>query len=682
VSEATRLIELAFDRLRQLPGYRDRVDQRQLAQLIGDCIDGGVSGAFEAPTGLGKSLAALIPAFAYAIAENKRTVIATYTNVLAEQYWTKDVPLALSLFDEPHPKPQFFIGRQRYVCLDALGQIDPDLAVGFEGVADQGIESEFRRRVPRRPMELGKLWSQVATPPVCAGRHCHLFDRCFYYRARRAAERAPVVITNHAMVLQDAQDKAATEGALARLGTYHMLILDEAHDFGGAAQNALEFELSEPKVAGVQRMVARLEAQLADVAREVREAVAWTDQCARFIDQLETGKTALRTFGERSGRPGLLMTSPSSIGDHPGLKATRIEALAEAQTVSDRIAELCLQFTSQVERRMTTWAERPEGAPKSLEEARDIARSYLGYVQNLGIGSYTVFDPPEVSVSHVGVRPGEVMLRRDTIDLAGPLKELIWSKVPVVSMSATLALDGDFSFYRRTVGADPTFEEILPSPFDYATQSALYLPPRGRVPDPTAARRDGYEPEYFSAIARELSNVIRGMNGRTLALFHSRREMEAVYSLLDVPDCLPILLQKGSTPAQIGERFRKDPQSSLLALRSFWTGFDAPGETLSCVVLVRVPFEVPVEPPAMARQAWLAGQGMDPFSSWTLPMAKMMVRQGVGRLIRRDEDRGLIVLLDPRLRTKRYGDDILANLPADLRTYDDLDDAIGWLGLG
>jgi len=214
----------------------------------------------------------------------------------------------------------------------------------------------------------------------------------------------------------------------------------------------------------------------------------------------------------------------------------------------------------------------------------------------------------------------------------------LWSKTSYACLSATLALDGSFDFFRRTTGAEPKFEEILPSPFDFGSQAAIYLPNPKSIPDPTIARREGNEDGYWNAVARELSKIIVACEGRTLALFHSRKEMEGVFQYMRVPPEYPIYAQLRFGAANVGERFKTNVESSLFALRSYWTGFDAPGETLSCVVLVRVPFEVPVDPPQIARLAYLQTQGRDAFGEHTLPMAKMLMRQGAGRLIRQAED--------------------------------------------
>jgi ATP-dependent DNA helicase DinG len=258
---------------------------------------------------------------------------------------------------------------------------------------------------------------------------------------------------------------------------------------------------------------------------------------------------------------------------------------------------------------------------------------------------------------------------------------MIWNRQPYAVISATLALDGTFDFFRRTTGVDPHFQEVLPSPFDFEHQAALYLPEADRIPDPATARKEGREDDYFNALAREIRMIIEACDGRTLVLFHSRREMEEVRQRIVISPDYPILMQLKFGAGAIGEKFVSDTHSTLFALRSFWTGFDAPGETLSCVVVVRVPFEVPIDPPQIARLAWMQTLGLDAFKEHTLPLAKMMMRQGAGRLIRRAEDRGIIALLDPRLRSKRYGEEILANLPPEMRSFTDIRDAVGWIGL-
>jgi ATP-dependent DNA helicase DinG len=392
----------------------------------------------------------------------------------------------------------------------------------------------------------------------------------------------------------------------------------------------------------------------------------------RHVNELKAYSLALR-------KTGILTAAPAELLEHPQVKLHQSkDAVEDAEVIASAIGQTCRQFTEGLNALTTKWSdERPESARPAI----DSVRNYQSFVRDFGEHAIQVVCPIGVSVSHVGQDAGGARLRQDIVGLSEPLDEMIWQRTPYALLSATLAVDGGFDFIRRTLGIKPDFEEILPTPFDYAHQAALYAPKAGKIPDPTLARKEGTEPLYYDALAREVQEIILAAGGRTLALFHSRKEMEEVASRMNLPDELPIYMQFKSGAASVGERFKKNIHASLFALRSFWTGFDAPGETLSCVILARVPFEVPIEPSAIARLAYLQTKGEDPFQCWTLPMAKMMIRQGAGRLIRTAEDKGVIALLDPRLRTKRYGEEIIANLPNDMRTFDDIGDAVGWIGL-
>lgn len=670
-------IEAIFDRLATQPGYVERPAQRQLALFLADLIEGSQNGAIEAPTGLGKSLATLIPAIAHAIDSGKRTVIATYTNVLAEQYWRKDLPFALTLFgDDAEPlRTQFLIGKQRYACLAAMEEVVPDLREPFQAASPLGIETDWMgwARMPAKTAR--ETWLKIVTPAVCAGRACPAYEECFYYGARRQVQDAHVIITNHSVVIQHALTAGASEDGKGLFGKFDYLLLDEAHDFYGAAVSGLEFELSSPKLSMVTGVAGRLERELlgsaisagrGDVLREIFETLR------RELDGVRRALVALPIDVPQAG---ILAAAPNDVADHRALTPRKVEqALPYAESMAAAASHGVDKCLIALEREVTQWG----GLSRQSQE---LYRNSVLFLKEFGDSCAALLQPRGVSVSYSDYGPGEPRLRLDTVGVDGPLKELLWPNTPTTSLSATLAVDGAFDFYNRMTGFEPIFEEILPTPFDFAGSAAMYLPRAEAIPDPTLARRNGTEEEYFAAIARELSQIIELMEGRTLALFHSRREMEAVFARVRLLPDFPVYVQPKTGAARIGEQFKNIKHSSLFALRSFWTGFDAPGDTCSCVVVVRVPFEVPVEPSAIVRMASLHLQGMDPFQAYTLPMAKMMVRQGVGRLIRRDGDKGVIALLDPRLRTKPYGPEILENLPAGMRVFDDFSEAVAWTGL-
>jgi len=686
-------MDQAFRNLSKRPGFVERPDQQQLALLLGDLIADGSSGSFEAPTGLGKSLAALIPAIAHAIVNRKRVVVATYTNVLAEQYWRNDLPLALSLFLEEGVqltssaqagallgiRAQMLMGRQRYACLSAMDEHLPDLIDGYRMLAKLGIETEFRQLVQRPVREINTMWQKVATPPVCPGRLCPAYDDCFYYNARRSAEKAEIVITNHSVVIQDALMAGINEDSEGLLGKFDFLILDEAHDFPQAATNGMEFELSVAKLGSLEGVVGRLESAMLNLAQRQREGFEWAKSCADFKEAIDRCQKGLVAYSLSLGRPGILTASPGDVLSHPQVQANRTgDDMRGARELADQVSEVCESFVNSVEERMIRWRVAD---PELTRQVGETTRNYCSYIREYGASCFLLFQPEGVSVSYASRSGSDAMLRQDIIGLAEPLTRLIWDRTPYACISATLALDGNFEFFRRTTGAKPQFEEILPTPFDYASNAAIYLPPADSIPDPSVARQQGQEDLYWRRVAIELSKIIRTVGGRTLALFHSRKEMEGVLSYMNLPPELPVYSQTKFGAASVGERFIENTHASLFALRSFWTGFDAPGETLSCVVLVRVPFEVPIDPPQIARLAYLQTQGLNAFSEHTLPLAKMLIRQGAGRLIRRAEDKGIIALLDPRIQSKRYGEEILANLPEGMRTFRDIADAVGWIGL-
>ncbi|HRK21861.1 MAG TPA: ATP-dependent DNA helicase, partial [Fimbriimonadaceae bacterium] len=571
-------------------------------------------------------------------------------------------------------------------CMLALHEKLPSVARRMRE-AERGTEPEFRQYSGLQLREARQKWPEIATPPVCGARLCPRFNECFYYTARRAAEKAHIVITNHAMVLQDALLKSASDGDIAILGEIDALILDEAHDFPQAAAGALEFELSPHSLGTMAGLSVKLEQALMSEADRNGDTLSWVHACETLRLKLDEGVKSLEKLGAEIRGNGILAATPDDVWKSPGIQAGAMAAkIPQVEEISGRVAHAVSGYGHQVRRLIRTW-ETPE-APEDIEveesaagPAADTARNYLLYLSGYAHETGHLLNPDGISVTYARPALEGAIVRRDTVDFVDPLRHLIWDQVPYVGLSATLALDGTFDHFKRVTGAEPQFEEILPSPFDFASQAALYLPRVGAIPDPSEARKVGTESDYFDAIARELREIIELVGGRTLALFHSRREMEEVYGRMTPNPELPIYIQSRSGAASVGEKFRNEVHSSLFALRSFWTGFDAPGETLSCVAVVRVPFEVPVDPAQIARNAYLASKGLHGFMAHSLPNAKMMIRQGVGRLIRRAEDKGVIAILDPRLRTKRYGEDILANLPPGMRTFDDAADAVGWVGL-
>ncbi|GBC92519.1 putative ATP-dependent helicase DinG [bacterium HR15] len=695
----------AFSRLEARAGFEARPAQHEMSAFIAECLSTGQTACIEAPTGVGKSLGALIPLIAWTLATGKRVVVSTYTNVLAEQYWRKDLPLALELFGEAGSelKTQLVMGRSRYACIDRIygregTHLEPALLRFLKEwvpLAQEGVESELAPFLRRKGVPEGltrDLWRQIATPPACRARTCPHYASCFYYRQRRAAANAQLIITNHSVVLTDALLKAS--GAEGLLDEYDWLLVDEAHDLPEAACSALEFELSPETLEEMIRNASSLSHQIANALEGEQRPDALLHTIAELVQVLSRGchaavaplnmadipsegrivAIAPKIFlSDPDGYPGK-ENFPELMEDESVQKASRTDWLPVLQAVVENLQSELRRFYSEIKRELKH--HRAQMTDRQYEAVREAVNQYASWFRNLYTGLNLLVNPVE-GVSWVEAAPMGWRACYQPLEVGAWLAEHLWSRQPATLMSATLTIDGTFDFFLRQVGLSEGVRTLcLPPVFDYARQCALYLPPRGVLPPPPRSARSHDAPAYYRAVAEQLMQILQATRGRALVLFTSRAEMEAVRDALPPMPSLRLMMQGDSANADLSQRFREDTESVLFGLRSFWTGFDAPGETLSCVVLVRIPFEVPVSPPQVARHALLRWRGEDPFESWTLPRAKQQVRQGFGRLIRRADDRGIICLLDARFHTRPYGKQILANLPPNIPIYHRIEDAI------
>jgi ATP-dependent DNA helicase DinG len=550
----------------------------------------------------------------------------------------------------------------------------PDMKREFLSKAKVGIESEFREITRLKGKEVLSKWRQMAVPQVCPARMCDFYGPCLYYRARREAAKAGVVVTNHSVVLMDALQ--GDENTSPILGDYDFLIVDEAHDLPQAALSAFEFTLDERALSQVASIASGLERVLRPRAVSKKMEREFTDSFGAFRKIVESVKFDLSSLATFAPRSGILAAAPSDVAAFPSVAAKMSEPMQERVfPLAASILSACKEVDAMARRVL-----KKEG-DEVTTELGESALQYRQFLAEFALNCKSLANPEDGSVSYIESGYSGVVVKKAAVDAAPKLTESLWSKAPSVCLSATLAIDSDFEFFTRLTGVTPRFSEILPSPFEFENQAAVYLPKEDSVPDPVAVRREGAEDLYYAALAKELQTIIRALGGRTLALFHSRAEMQGVLEKVDLPDDLPVYVQRKSGAGTVGESFRNNVSASLFALRSFWTGFDAPGETLSCVALTRIPFDVPVDPPSLARQASMTLAGRDPFREYSLAMAKMLMRQGAGRLIRNSEDKGIIAILDPRVRTKYYGEAILQNLPPSMRTFNDIYDAMAAVGI-
>lgn len=750
-------VRSALRRLAKQPGFTRRPGQEQAALLISDCIECDETAMIEAPTGSGKSLAALIPALVHA-RRGGRVIIATYTNVLAEQYWRKDLPAAIGLFKwtDKTPRIAYLVGRSRYACrLQLEERQEVPVVQRFLEEARLGLDSEFFACT--RTQQGRKIWRDVSVPAACQGRECRFYQECFFYKARSEAREANIVITNHSVFVRDLLIRDAAIKKLGGeevpphrlsnclLGNYDFVILDEAHDLPSAVASTMGFELNQ-QVVGL--VVSTVERALQDPLLNTEERRARTARVRRTLDKAGKAVSEALSRFEMVAHEGILKIAPESlladfkVGQHSVGELTplldevvreieqRFGSVCEAllrETISEEIPEQDVDLKhyktlgvlpnaelEEIQRAYRRLALRlhPEDANARMAEVNEayealrnldrrathdaprkvsrvsaegedeIISNLVGFIFDFIQNCRLLADPDEVSLTAVSFERegGRMSLNRRVVNVGERLGKWMVNGPPCVMMSATMTVDGSFEFLSSETGLQPKHKEVLPQAFDTCNASALYVPPPEIVPDPAVTRFADGASAYYATVAQVVKEILEAVAGRSLVLFHSRREMEEVYRRVAGSSDLRILMQPSSGARGVGERFREDVAASLFAVRSFWTGFDAPGETLSCVIMVRIPFEVPVEPEQLVRQAWYRSRNLSPFREYTLPMAKMMVRQGAGRLLRSPADRGVICLLDSRIHTRTYGAEVLANLPR-THCFSSIREALAHVGL-
>ncbi|HEV8123774.1 MAG TPA: helicase C-terminal domain-containing protein [Gemmatimonadales bacterium] len=669
-----------------LGNYEDRPSQRDMAAHISDAYNDGGVVLLEAGTGVGKSFAYLVPALAWARANQERTVVSTNTINLQEQLFAKDLPLLRTALGDDDYTPTFALlkGWRNYLCLHRLDQaqtgqrslLEPDKWDELEGLAawakktSDGTLSDL----PIQPSL--EVWDEVsAEADLCTRVKCEHFNRCFLFSARRKAAEADVIVVNHHLLAADLAVRRAQDNWLeaAVLPPYTRLVLDEAHHLEDVAANHLGVQLSS---GGIRRLLNRFERN----GKGLVPALAWQlssqpDMLSRAsLDLLHDRLSPTLAQARRSAEsliqmlferlesvPGHVMRLGDEFGQDPiwglGL-AVELDATVAAfrnlkehvETIADRMS------TAPPEDRQTQLLQEVRAVIRRLEGISD---GLNGTLRPAGGG------PPTVRwLERSGYRGQQVALAAVPLDLAPLLRELLFDRLTTVTLtSATLAASGDFTFLESRIGlggerSPVKTREILASPFDFASQCLFGIPTD--IPEP---RED--EVGHTAAVGRVVSDLAYASDGGMFVLFTSHSALRRVAAELQgtLGNRWPLLVQGQGPRDQLLRRFREAGNAILLGTDSFWEGVDVPGRALRTLVLTKLPFKVPNEPITEARLERLAEQGEDGFMSYLLPHAALKLKQGFGRLIRSRRDVGVVVLLDKRVITKRYGALVLSGLP-------------------
>jgi ATP-dependent DNA helicase DinG len=669
-----------------LGGYEDRQSQRDLAAHLTDAYnDGGVL-LLEAGTGVGKSFAYLVPALAWAKANQERTVVSTNTINLQEQLVGKDLPLLRDALGDADYTPTFALlkGWRNYLCrarLESAGSsqqslLEPeklDELVQITAWASHTADGTLAD-LPVTPSS--EVWDEVAAEAdLCTRLRCRHFDKCFVFQARRRAAQADVVVVNHHLLAADLAVRQASDNweEAAVLPPYQRLILDEAHHLEDVAAGHLGKQASS---RGVRRLLNRLERNGKGLLPSLQRDLATADDLLsrasldllreRLLPAVADARRAaeglfLRLFGVMDGHGIGQMRLDDDFPRHPAweegldreLDATirAFQAMAtQMETITDRMAQVEL-----TERRTQLLGEC-RGVLRRLESVTDALNAVL---------RPPVSRPPDVRwLERTGPKGQALQLSAVPLDLAPLLRELLFDRLGTVALtSATLATGGDFTFLASRIGlsgsdSPVTVQEVFPSPFDYAEHCLLGLP--DDVPDP---RED--EAGHDAAIADVVRDLAWAGDGGLFVLFtsHAALRRAAVTIRAELGHRFPVLVQGETQRDLLVRRFREAGNAILLGTDSFWEGVDVPGRALKGLVLAKLPFKVPSEPLTAARLERLAEQGEDGFSGYLLPHAALKLKQGFGRLIRGATDVGVVVLLDRRVTTKRYGAMLLEGLP-------------------
>jgi predicted DnaQ family exonuclease/DinG family helicase len=634
-----------------LPTYEYRDAQVQMSRAIAQSLDRGTRLMVEAGTGVGKSLAYLLPLALWTQRTGRRAVIATHTITLQEQLADKDLTALRALLPTP-PETAMLKGRQHYISLRRWERFLATPSRGPHGAVDldivrfklkllcwlaqtsTGDRSELRLAGPDE-----QLWQRVQSEAEdCLGSACANWrdGRCFMVAARRHAAEADLVVTNHALLLADAE----TDGQV--LGAYNALVIDEAHHLEESATNQLGATL---RAADVLSIIDRLGSPQA-AATQLDEALA----AAREATQ--------RIFGDVKGFLIEQFGADSAANGTLGLREEVREQ--ERYQVLTRAAWHALRSyrsaaTALVEARGTRpFQDALFPQPDRVDDELAIAATALADAAE--VVERVLVAPRAEHVAWLELRAEQAELHEAPIDVSEQLRRSVFDRVDTtVLTSATLAVGGSFDYVRSRTGiGSGAAELILESPFDFLRQ-ALSVLPTGIPP---------YDEEgYDQALADLCADVAVRLRGRTLVLFTGYSPLKRVHALLQsrMANAGIAVLGQGldGTRRQVLASFLKNPQTVLLGTNTFWEGIDIQGDALSCVVIAKLPFPVPTDPLVQAR----AQRVGDPFAQLALPEAVLRLKQGFGRLIRHGEDRGAVVLCDSRLSTREYGRAFFDALP-------------------
>ena len=679
----------------RLTSYEPRKAQLDLLELVIEAFNENALCMAEAGTGVGKSFAYLLPAMHFAAANKEKVVISTATITLQQQLYEKDIPLVASAMNAKI-KAALMKGRGNYICMrrldDALHEPPLDKSEYDEiiNISEWAQTSKTGGKSELSFLPSDTVWASICSESdLCPGIHCPWKERCFIMAMRKMANNADIIVVNHHLLFADlaARFQGAGYESAVVLPPFSRLIIDEAHtiekaatsffssEFGrtgifrqlGRLYSKQSFHRSKKRSAPGKGLLIRLNAMIKSNEERLDEAAGMIEKIRRCAEELD--EEALQICGME----GIYRLSPAVDESFlkkslfPQFKALRREILKLTSFIRD----------------MTESLDDEAAGDPSVWEIKTIARRLEGAAEICDVFcKYKKHDDDVLWIErHHASRAfsgsGDwAVFTRTPLDLAPRLKESVFApNKTVVCVSATLAINDDFSYWAASCGINtlqnrPVLSGCFPSPFPYSDAVLLAAPTDAPLPD---------EEEYGAFVDKAVCDLVSSAGGSALVLFTSYQSLTSAHLAAKQQLAslgIRCLKQGDDDRTRLLQDFLSDTKSCLFATDSFWEGVDAPGDTLRMVVICRLPFRTPGDPVVEARREAAEERGGNPFMEISLPQAVMKFKQGFGRLMRRSSDHGVVAVLDGRLFKKSYGRLFLQSLPETKKSFNSFNNNI------
>ena len=625
--------------------YEDRPDQLEMARAVQQCCREGGSLLIEAGTGTGKSLAYLLPILKHSMEAEVRVVVSTCTKTLQSQIVKKELPFLKKSLGWDF-RYTLCLGGENYLCLRRFTLKRIEQRTERQLWVDKGTWSKLEswametktgtREETDFPLEY-RVWDEVKrTSETCLGPQCKENRRCFFQRARREQYKCNILVVNHHLFFTNLK----TEGNL--LAPYQVVVFDEAHDLEEVATSLLGLDAStwtlrrfvESLLGAHKRSVGLLEkwhGLQESLRNEISSGVQSLEEEGQAVLNLLRDRLAIKSKGKRR------ITEPTGLYEfwHPAWEAL-LETLSQAkkQAVSEEIKLAVDETLAKGTELQTTF--------KTILEMEQPESVYWAEVRPRKRGPDSMF---------LAMRPLNVSER---------FAEVLEQNAATIFVSATLSVGGKFDYFRSRLGIVQAKELILDSPFDFKKNVLLFVDPNAPLPG---------QDRYTQYLVNTVRHILDTVKGGTFVLFTSHITLREVYEEFGMEtnkheEDEAVFMRQGEISRDVLLRqFRQAEKGVLFGAFSFWQGVDVPGQALECVILTRLPFEVPDEPLVQARMEQLQAEGKAPFWNYQVPNAVIRFRQGFGRLIRKNEDYGVIAVLDSRIIKKYYGKTFLKSIP-------------------